>query len=201
MLWKIAIALLAVEAAGLAGCGAARPSKYYQLEVPAAPPAGTNAYPVALLVGRITAPHLFRDDRLVYRTGPGQLGTYEYHRWAEPPTDMLEAMLMRMLRDSGRYGTVQLLRSNARGDYIVRGRLHEMDELSGAPLTARVAFEVELYEIKSGTTVWSRAYTHDEPVAGKDVPAVVAALNRNVQRGMGEIVAGLDTYFAAHPQR
>ncbi len=201
MLRKIAIALLAVAAAGLAGCGAARPSKYYQLDVPAAPPAGTNVYPVALLVGRFTAPHLFRDDRIVYRSGPGQLGTYEYHRWAEPPTDMLEAMLVRMLRDSGRYGTVQLLRSNARGDYIVRGRLHEMDELSGVPLTARVAFEVELYEIKSGTTVWSRAYSHDEPVAGKDVPAVVAALNRNVQRGMGEIVAGLDAYFAAHPQR
>lgn len=201
MLRKIAIALLGVAAAGLAGCGAARPSKYYQLDVPAAPPAGTNAYPVALLVGRITAPHLFRDDRLVYRTGPGQLATYEYHRWAEPPTDMLEAMLVRMLRDSGRYGSVQLLRSNARGDYIVRGRLHEMDELSGAPLTARVAFEVELYEIKSGTTVWSRTYSHDEPVAGKDVPAVVAALNRNVQRGMSEIVAGLDAYFAAHPQR
>ncbi len=201
MLRKIAIALLAAAAAGLAGCGAARPSKYYQLDVPTAPSAVTNAYPVALLVGRITAPHLFRDDRLVYRTGPGQLGTYEYHRWAEPPTDMLEAMLVRMLRDSGRYGTVQLLRSNARGDYIVRGRLHEMDELSGTPLTARVAFEVELYEIKSGTTVWSRAYSHDEPVAGKDVPAVVAALNRNVQRGMSEIVAGLDAYFAAHPQR
>ncbi len=201
MLRKIAIALLAVAAAGLAGCGAARPSKYYQLDVPAAPPAGTTAYPVALLVGRITAPHLFRDDRLVYRTGPGQLGTYEYHRWAEPPTDMLEAMLVRMLRGSGRYGTVQLLRSNARGDYIVRGRLHEMDELSGTPLTARVTFEVELYEIKSGTTVWSRAYSHDERVAGKDVPAVVAALNRNVQRGMSEVVASLDAYFAAHPQR
>src|SRR5712692_3722248 len=201
MLRKIAIALLAVAAAGLAGCGAARPSKYYQLDVPAAPPVGTNVYPVTLLVGRITAPHLFRDDRIVYRSGPGQLGTYEYHRWAEPPTDMLEAMLVRILRDSGRYGTVQLLRSNARGDYIVRGRLHEMNELSGAPLTARVAFEVELYEIKSGTTVWSRAYSHDEPVAGKDVPAVVAALNRNVQRGMGEIVAGLDAYFAARPQR
>jgi ABC-type uncharacterized transport system auxiliary subunit len=201
MLGKIAIALLAVAAAGLAGCGAARPSKYYQLDVPAAPPAGTNAYPVALLVGRITAPHLFRDDRIVYRAGPGQLGTYEYHRWAEPPTDMLEAMLVRMLRDSGRYGSVQLLRSNARGEYIVRGRLHEMDELSGAPLTARVAFEIELYEIKSGTTVWSRAYSHDEPVGGKDVPAVVAALNRNVQRGMGEVVAGLDAYFAAHQQR
>src|SRR5712692_1885797 len=197
----VAVVVIVVAAGAMAACGSTRPSKYYQLEVPETPPAAANAYPVALLVGRFTAPHLFRDDRIVYRTGPGQLGTYEYHRWAEPPTDMLEAMLVRMLRDSGRYATVQLLRSNARGDYIVRGRLHEMDELSGAPLAARVAFDVELYEIKSGTTVWSRAYTHDEPVAGKDVPAVVAALNRNVQRGMGEIVAGLDAYFAAHPQR
>jgi cholesterol transport system auxiliary component len=195
-----AVVAIALLLGGLAGCGATRPSKYYQLQGPATPPqaAGSSAYPVALLVGRLTAPHLYRDDRIVYRTGPEQLGTYEYHRWAEPPTEMLEAVLLRMLRESGRYLTVQLLRSNARGDYILRGRLHNFEEVTGSPLMARVAFEIELYEIKSGTTVWSRFYSHDEPVSGKDVPAVVDALNRNVQQGLAQVTAGLDQYFSAH---
>ena len=194
---------LALALGAMAACGSARPSKYYQLELPAAPtPAGAaNPYPVALLVGRLSAPHLFRDDRLVYRTGPTQLGTYEYHRWAEPPTEMVEAMLLRLLRDSGRYRTVQALRSSARGDYILRGRLHDFEEVANGQIVARVAFEIELYELKEGTTAWSQSYSHDEPVNGKEVAAVVEGLDRNVQRGLGQILAGLDQYFSTHPPK
>ena len=178
-------------------CGAVRPSKYYTLDLPAAAPAAANSYPAALLVGRLSAPHLYRDTRVVYRTGATEIGTYEYHRWVEPPTDMLEAMLMRVLRDSGKYPSVQRQGANARGDYIVRGRLNEFGEVNAGGLTARISFEMELYDVKSGTTVWSHFYAHDEPVNGKDVPAVVEALNRNAQRGLGEVAAGLDRFFAS----
>ena len=198
------VVTVALGVVGLAGCGgAARPSKYYQLALPAMPSAatGADAYPVALLVGRLTAPHLYRDDRIVYRAGAEQLGTYEYHRWAEPPTEMLEVILLRMLRQSGRYQTVQLLRSNTRGDFILRGHLQSFEEISGEPIRARVALEIELFEVKSGTTVWSQFYSHDEPVNGKDVSAVVEGLDRNVQQGMAQITAGIDHYFASHPPK
>jgi len=185
----------------MAACGSTRPSKYYQLEVPETPAAVSNTWPVALLLGRISAPHLYRDDRIVYRTGPEQLGTYEYHRWAEPPTEMLEAVLLRMLRASGRYRTVQLLRSNARGDFILRGRLHHLEEVSDGSLLARVAFEMELYEIKTGTTVWTHFYSSDEPVQGKEVAQVVQGLDRNVKRGLQEVTTGLEQYFSAHPPK
>ncbi len=201
---RIAVLAVALAAGGLAACGGAtRPSKYYALEVPAASAqsGAVDPYPVALLVGRLTGPHLYRDDRIVYRTGSEQLGTYEYHRWAEPPTEMIEAALTRMLRESGRYRTVQSLRSNAQGDYILRGRLQNLEELSGSQLAGRVAMEIELYEIKSGTTVWTQFYSHDEPVSGKDVPAVVQALDRNVQRGLEQLTAGLAQYFASHPPK
>jgi len=180
----------------MAGCGGARPSKYYALDLPAPAPATVNTYPVTLLVGRITAPHLYRDDRIVYRTGATQLGAYEYHRWAEPPTDMLEALLVRMLRGSGKYSSVQQLRSNARGDFILRGRLHHFEEVADPELVARLVMEIELYEQKTGTTVWSHFYSHDEPVSGKEIPVVVEALNRNVRRGLEQVAQGLDQYFA-----
>jgi ABC-type uncharacterized transport system auxiliary subunit len=198
------VVAVALGVVGMAGCGgAARPSKYYQLALPPSPPpaTGTEAYPVALLVGRLTAPHLYRDDRIVYRTGGEQMGTYEYHRWAEPPTEMLEAILLRMLRQSGRYQTVQLLRSNSRGDFILRGRLHNFEEIASEPILARVALEIELFEVKSGTTVWSQFYSHDEPVKSKEVPAIVEALDRNVQQGMAQIIAGIDQYFRSHPPK
>ncbi len=197
------IAVAALALGGLAACGgAARPIKYYILQLPAAGPTATaNPWPVSLLVGRLSAPHLFRDERIVYRVGTEQLGAYEYHRWAEPPTEMFEAILVRMLRDSGRYRTVQTLRSDARGDYIVRGRLHHLEEVTGGQIVARVALEIELFEIKSGATVWSQFYSQDEPVNGKEVPALVEAFDRNVQRGLAQITAGIDQYFAIHPPK
>jgi len=199
---NIFIASVAVAAlVALAGCGAARPSKFYTLEMPAGAPAADGAaqQKVSLVVGRITAPHVYRDSRIVYRTGGAEMGAYEYHRWAEPPTEMLEAMFLRTLRASGRYQSVQELRTNARGDFILRGRLHEFQETSGAGLAARVALEMDLFDQATGLSVWSHYYAHNESVDGKEVADVVAAFNRNVHRALREITSALDRHFASNP--
>lgn len=205
---QILAALLAVGLAGAAaGCGgSARPSKYYQLEIPEMAPPATSVYGISLLVARMSAPHLYRNDRIVYRTGSEELGAYEYHRWAEPPTEMVEALLIHLLRASGHYRSVQSQRSNARGDHILRGRLHNLEEVSGSPVLARVTFEFELYEVKTGTTVWSKFYTHDEPVSGRgkdkqEVAHVVEALDHNVRHGLEQMIAEIDQYFASHPPK
>ncbi len=185
----------------LSGCGATRPSKYYQLTVPADPSVveKADAVPVTLLLGALMTSHLYREDRIVYGDGAEQLGAYEYQRWAEPPTEMIEEVLLRELRASGRYRAVQSRRSNMQGDFALRGRLYDFKELNGAQMSARVTLELEMRDLKNGATVWTHYYTHDEPVSGKDVPAVVAALDKNVQGGVKEVVESLDQYFATHP--
>src|SRR5713101_4919153 len=185
----------------LSGCGAARPSKYYQLTVPADPSAveKADAVPVTLLLGALMTSHLYREDRIIYGNGSEQLGAYEYQRWAEPPTEMIQEVLLRELRASGRYRAVHYRRSNMQGDFALRGRLYDFKELNGALMSARLTLELEMRDLKNGATVWTHYYTHDEPVSGKDVPAVVAALDKNVQGGVKEIVESLDQYFASHP--
>ena len=182
----------------LNGCGAARPSKFYQLTPPSDKTAGADPapFPVTLLLGPITTSHLYRDDHIVYTFNGEAMGTYEYQRWAEPPTEMISDVLLRELQDSERYQHVYSLRSDSRGNYILRGHLYDFREITGNGLAARVAFEFELRDSKTGATVWSRSYSHDEPVDGKNVPAVVAALNRNVQSGLSEVLEGLDKYFS-----
>jgi cholesterol transport system auxiliary component len=185
----------------LSGCRAARPSRYYQLTVPADAAAIEKAdtVPVTLLLGQLMTSHLYREDRIVYGNGAEQLGTYEYQRWAEPPAEMIEEVLLRELRASGRYRAVYYRRSNMQGDFALRGRLYDFKEVDGGKMSARVTLELEMRDLKNGATVWTHYYTHDEPTSGKDVPAVVAALDRNVQRGVKEVVESLDQYFASHP--
>lgn len=183
------------------GCGSARPIKYYQLTVPGdmTPVTDPNVIPVTLLIGPLGGSHLYREDHIIYSTPGEHMGMYDSQRWAEPPTEMMQQVLFRQLRASGRYRTVNTLRSNARGEFILQGRLYDFKEVSANPLVARVTVEYELRETKSGTTVWSHYYSHDEPVGGKEVSAVVAALDRSVQGIVEQLKAGLEQYFAAHP--
>jgi ABC-type uncharacterized transport system auxiliary subunit len=199
--WVALIAATALVVEWGNGCGATRPSRYYQLTVPpeAASIERGEAVPVSLLLGALMTSHLYREDRIVFGNGPEQLGTYEYQRWAEPPTEMIEEVLLRELRRSGHYRAVHVRRSNVRGDFAIRGRLYDFKEVTGSPTSARVTLELEMRDLKSGATVWSHYYTHDEPASGKDVPAIVAALDQNVQLAVKEVVGSLDQYFASHP--
>src|SRR5215831_10550160 len=90
------------------GCGAARPSKYYQLTPPAASAnaSSQDQLPIALVLGPMFTSHLYREDRIVYSSESQQMGTYETERWSEPPVEMFRDVLLRKLRESGRYRDV-----------------------------------------------------------------------------------------------
>jgi ABC-type uncharacterized transport system auxiliary subunit len=197
---KIALVVLALCLI-IWGCGAARPSTYYQLTVPgnSAVPTASDPYNVTLMLGPITSSHLYREDRIVY-SGPGQgMGLYQYQRWAEPPTQMIGDILLRHLRASSRFQAVYPWASNTRGDYVLRGHLYDFNEVYASGLFVRVTLELELRDARTGATVWTHFYSHDEPVAAKNVAAVVAALDRDVQQGIAEFSDSLDQYFAQHP--
>jgi ABC-type uncharacterized transport system auxiliary subunit len=183
----------------LAGCGAARPINYYSLDAPAVTPAAERL-DVSLLIGSVGAPILYRDTRIVYRTGPNQLGLYDEHRWAEAPAQMVQEMLLQTLRRSRRYRSVQLVASNAQGDYVVRGRVERFEEVEGKPMNARIWLHLSLYDPKTGSTVWTQSYQQDQEVSGSDVASVAAAMNQNLQHGIQELASGIDQYLTAHPR-
>lgn len=199
---RVAPILLGVSLIVIGGCAAVPPSKYYELEAPqVSSPAAGQPLPVTLLVGPLKSSHLYREDRIVYATGSEEMGTYQLRRWAQPPTEMLQELLWRSLRASHRYAGVNLLTSSAHGDYLLQGNLYDFKEMSGGTLAARVSLGLELRDLKTGVVVWTHDYTHDEPVSGKEVSDVVAALDRNAQRGVSEAAASLNEYLTAHSQR
>jgi ABC-type uncharacterized transport system auxiliary subunit len=185
-----------------ASCGASRPVKYYTLNsAPTpAPSVSVNSdapLPVAILVGRISASHLYVNDPIVYSNGGVELGTYEYQRWAEVPTEMLETMLAQSLLSKGRFRSVGRLGSGARGDYILRGHLYALEEVDSPSILARFSLELELFQVKTGMVVWNQSYSHDERVSQKTVPAVVQALRQDVLAGLDQLTSSLDSYVSS----
>jgi ABC-type uncharacterized transport system auxiliary subunit len=200
---RLQLAALALAfAAAVSGCGSARPVKYYILDtgtMPSPSSSATAPIPVTILVSRVMTSHLYRDDRLVYGAGNFQLGTYTDQRWAQTPADMVQDALVNSLRSTGQYRSVLRIGSGIRGDYVVRSTLYALYEEDQPSFVARFSMRVELFDPKSSSTVWIGNYAHDEPVSGKNVPAVVEAMDKNVRAGMQQFTSGIGQYLAEHP--
>lgn len=188
--------LISLVAVLVSGCGSGRPIHYYTMELPPAPAPAGDAHPVTVLIGRINAPEILQDQPIVYRSGPNEIGTYAYHQWAEPPAQMVRDMLIRQLRASGKYRSVDELGSSAQGNYVLHGKLYDFEEVDTGGIRAFVSMELELFDRRTGTTVWTHYYSRSAPVQGKDIPDVVSALNRNLEQGLTEMASGLDAYLS-----
>jgi ABC-type uncharacterized transport system auxiliary subunit len=182
-----------------AGCGGTRPAKYYQLTYPTTATVAADAFDTTLMVRPFEGSHLYLDDKIVYGFDSPEMGTYEGQRWSEPPVETLQDALVRGLRASGRFKAVYTIRADANGRYILAGRLFDFKEVDTSPMVARLNFEVRLRDRKTNRTVWSHMYSHDEPASEKTINAFVLAMDKNVQRSVQEVQAGLEEYFRAHP--
>jgi len=112
---------------------------------------------------------------------------------------MLRDALVRGLRSTGRFRSVSALRTDASGDFVLTGHLYDFKEVSGNGVVARINFDAELRDLRSGKTVWMHTYNYDEPSTGKDVASLVAAVDRNVQRSVHEVEEGIQQALAGYP--
>jgi len=191
--------VLSLFALILCGCGSSKPIHYYTIQSSLAPTLSTGAPSVSLLVARVSGAEYLRGTPIAYRVGANEIGMYEFSRWVEPPVEMVQISLIHTLKSTGNYMSVESLGSSSEGQYLVRGRLYDFEEVDGASITGLVSMEFELYDRKSGKVVWSHSYSESEPVESKEMSAVVSALNANLDRGLKETAAGLNEYFASRP--
>jgi ABC-type uncharacterized transport system auxiliary subunit len=189
--------VLSLFALILCGCGSLKPIRYYTIQSPTAPSLSTGGQSVSLQVARISGPEFLRGSPIAYRVGTNEIGTYQYSRWVEPPVEMVQTSLIRTLKFTGDFMSVNSFGSSPDGQFVVRGRLYDFEEVDGASITGLVSMEFELYDRKAGKVVWSHSYSQSEPVQNKEMSAVVSALNANLDRGLKETAAGLNEYFSS----
>jgi len=198
-------AMAALLVVALSGCGSIKPVRYYTLtHPPTSSLAGLQQAPlqVTLLVRLFQTAHLYREDRIVYGGDTVQLGLYENDRWTEPPVELLQDALARGLRSSGSFRAVTTLRSDASAEYCLTGQLYTFREVSsGSGVSARLNYDVELMDLKRGKAIWRHTYNHDEPVGGKSVADVVAALDKNVHQSVQEVQDGIVQALSSYTRK
>ena len=180
-----------------AGCVATRPVHFYTLGPGGSAATRSNPGGLILLVGNIATPEALRDGRIRYRTASNEAGAYEYHRWTERPGSMVRSALVRALRDSGNYQRVLESGSSVSGDYLLRGKLEEFDEVDGASIQTKISLHVELVELKTNQNVWDHMLEREDPVSSKTVVEVVQSLDRNLRHIASDTAGEVDRFLAS----
>lgn len=178
------------------GCAVTRPVHYYTLA--SAEPHMSPGRPdgPTILVANIAASESLRDARIHYRVGANEEGAYESHVWTQPPGAMVRDGLIGALRSSGKYQRVLESSSTAIGDYLVRGRLYEFDEVDDHAIQTRISLQLDMIDKKTNRTIWDHLFERNEPAPGKSIKDVVASMDRNLSQVVNQAAAEIDTFLA-----
>ena len=181
----------------LAGCGSVREpaTKYYKLDIPPAPtPAGPSA-PASLRIEPFRTTALLRQDRIVYRPSPVEVGYYEYHRWAEPPNDAVTKALADQLTKRRVFRSVEVSDGAEKADYVLRGSIDRLQEVdyTGA-VRVQVLISAELEDPVQRRIIWSSSAASERVVARSDVQAVVAAMGQASQQSIVHLMADVTKF-------
>ena len=188
---RFAFAALAILVAILMGCGGpVKYPNYYTLHLPPPPdpPVAENVH-ATLAVREFRSPTYLRQGAIVYKTSPEQIGFYNYHRWAVDPRAFVTNAVAENLRASGNFTSVKLFDGRTDVDYVLSGRLDELEEIDyDGGVKVRVSISAQMMNAVTGAAVWTNSVSEVGTVGQRDVPAVVSAMNGTMGRAIEKLL-------------
>jgi ABC-type uncharacterized transport system auxiliary subunit len=188
------LALTLAAAAALTGCaGKIKYPTYYTLNLPAPPdPPAPESIRTSIAVREFQAPGYLRQGPIVYRTTPEEIGYYEYHRWAEDPRALVTGAVMDHLRAGGQFSTVSFYDGRPDMDYVFSGKLERLEEVDyESGVKVEVMISAQITRVKTGATVWSNAVSEVGTVSQRNVPGVVAQMNRTMEVAIDKLLSNI----------
>lgn len=195
--------LPAVAAAVLLfGCGGGKipQTRYYQLNLPAAPrPAETLAF--TAVVQPFRASEMLTQDRIVYRPTPEEVGYYEYHRWAEDPRTAVSRGMVAALEAKGTFQTVAPQDGRTKADFLLRGRIERLEEVDyEGGVKVYVTLAAELVDASTARVVWDGEAAENAVVASSNMQTVVESMSDATGKAVNQLAASIDQYIRANPR-
>lgn len=180
----------------ISGCmGKVRYPTYYALSMAPAikPDPGTPHWKAAVAVRRFETPMYLRQGRIVYREAPDQIGFYEYRRWAADPGATVTTAFIEALRSANAFSTVAPYDGQDRPDYLITGRLEELDEIDyGGRVRVEARLSAVLTNLRTGAVVWSGDVSETSNVDKREVNSVVTEMNHALQAGVNELLSNME---------
>ncbi len=150
---------------------------YYTMDIPHTSPGTDPVIARHITIQRFQSESVLRDDRILYRVSPNEIGFYEYHRWTNPPADLVTDYFTHRLKDSGTYSGVSVYKNGSKSDFILQGRVHHFEEVDkGKEVFASVSLELELLDSKTRASIWRGEADCSHPLASRDMAGVTQGI-------------------------
>jgi ABC-type uncharacterized transport system auxiliary subunit len=187
----------------LSGCGGGRvpATQYYKLEIPPSPMPAGAAVPASLRIEPFQATVMLRQDRIVYRPSPVEVGFYEYHRWAEPPNDTVTKALAEQLAKRNIFRSVEVSDGGEKVDYVLKGRVERLQEVDyPGGVRVQVSISAQLEDPAQQQTIWSGSASSESIVTNSNVQAVVMAMGRASQQSISRLMTDVTKFVQLNRQ-
>lgn len=146
----------------------------------------------ALQVRRPVADRMRDSERILIRTGSSRLQTYPAVAWIDNAPDMLQALTIHALDDSGRFVAVGRP-GNLRARFTLATELRRFEGVDDHASTMAVELVIQsnLIDQRSGAVVASRTFRVTEPARGNQLDALVPAFERAIEHYFDELIEWL----------
>jgi ABC-type uncharacterized transport system auxiliary subunit len=184
----------------IAGCsGKVRYPSYHTLSIAPAlkSDASVTPRPASVAVRRFETPAYLRQGRIVYSEAPGEIGFYEYHRWAADPGATVTTAVVDSLRSSHLFSFVAPYGGQDRPDYLLTGRLVKLDEIDyGGGVKVEAKLSAELTNLRTGAVVWTGDAAETAKVDNRDVSSVVTEMSHALQGSIDRLLQSMQQQVA-----
>ena len=195
----LSLATVCTLALFISGCGRVKYPSYYTLSI--APELKPDVSPTTraatVAVRQFETPAYLRQGRIVYSQTPGEIGFYEYRRWAVDPGAAVTTAVVESLRSGRLFSTVAPYDGHDRSDFLMTGRLEKLDEIDyGGEVRVEAKMSAELTNLHTGSIVWTGDAAQTVSVERRDVNALVAEMSHALQESMGQLLTSMDQQFS-----
>lgn len=153
-----------------------------QIDIAPDPAWPSVAWQLALVTP--TATRVVDSPRIAVRPVPGEIQVYKGASWSQPPTDMLESILLEGFEDSGKIPAVARSGTGISADYrlVMDLRRFEADYRGASSPSAVIELNAKLLDVREQRVVASRTFTESRPAAGTDVAQVTQAFDQALEQ-------------------
>ena len=187
-------AVALVGALAISACGSARYPAYYTLHFePSTQARAAERGMGTLAIEELRCPDYLCEGRIVYRPTPGEVGFYQYHRWASSPRAMIAQYLAERVRAQSLFTSVSGDDSRMSTDFLLSGTLERLEEVDEARQVVAVStISAQLVDTRSGVVMWSGTAAERVPVQQRDMPGVVNGLGAAVRASVDRLVSDME---------
>jgi cholesterol transport system auxiliary component len=166
------------------------PKLYTLPAAPGARPAAATPVAWALRLAAPSAPRALDNSRIAVVPETNQITVYGGARWSDTVPSLFRDRLADAFRDTGRVPSLSTDETNLGADFELGGGLaaFQSEYVGGKPEVV-IRFDAVLAATRKHQIVGTRRFEVREPVAGKEVPQVVDAFGRAMDKLSREVVA------------